>query len=171
MLDLSLVPLEDLPLQMILHFQACAEHETVSYLQSIALAEGFNLERASLYGLLRESAELISLDVPDEPLHPSTTELPSADLRQVVQSLQLYCCGGPTLQNSRYRGSSDIDDLADWTACFGAGMSEDSTSSIVLYRIGKHSEAVSFMDSNILRNTLDAPEVRRNTSVACIWSH
>ncbi|KAI0334968.1 P-loop containing nucleoside triphosphate hydrolase protein [Cubamyces sp. BRFM 1775] len=87
--DMSVVPLDILPLQTILHFEPCPTPLAASYLQALSSTEGRPLER-SVAERLYESKRPLADDVHfDAAVHPILVPQPIADLRRAINQLQL----------------------------------------------------------------------------------
>ncbi|KAG6900964.1 hypothetical protein C0993_004401 [Termitomyces sp. T159_Od127] len=93
--DISLVPTQDLPLQAILTFQACAPQLAASYLQALCFQEEQHLlSREALVGIYEDSAaEVGEIDLPDIPNPATSGDFPSADLRRAINGLQIGASG------------------------------------------------------------------------------
>ncbi|KAF9055269.1 hypothetical protein BDZ89DRAFT_1055860 [Hymenopellis radicata] len=90
--DLSLLPLDDLPVQKTLLFKPCEPELAVSYLQSLCAAEGFTVLAKS----------------------PTRVDLESTpDLRSAINTLQLWCPG-----RSDWTGDlQPWEHVEDWERC------------------------------------------------------
>lgn len=87
MIDASLVPQGDLPLQRCLKFEACPCGLASSFLQTVCIAEGYDVTRKRV----EEEYALMGGDEPEWPpsvAFPSEA-LPSADLRSALNRLQM----------------------------------------------------------------------------------
>ncbi|GJJ07475.1 hypothetical protein Clacol_001677 [Clathrus columnatus] len=87
LVDASLVPQKDLPLQRCLNFEACPCGLALSFLQAVCIAEGHDVTRERV----AEEYALMGGDEPEWPpsiAFPSAA-LPSADLRKALNKLQL----------------------------------------------------------------------------------
>ncbi|KAJ3510991.1 hypothetical protein NLJ89_g4360 [Agrocybe chaxingu] len=82
--DISLVPLQDLPLQTVLWFTSCPPDVAVSYLQALCSAEGHLIDRITL-SQLRRDLQPVSSDLSEgcsyDGLEP--------DLRRTINALQV----------------------------------------------------------------------------------
>ncbi|CAA7259790.1 unnamed protein product [Cyclocybe aegerita] len=84
--DISLVPLEDLPLQTVLWFTPCPPDAAVSYLQALCSAEGHSINRTTLSQLQRD-LQPVSSDLSEGSSHGRL----EPDLRRTINSLQVAC--------------------------------------------------------------------------------
>lgn len=84
---MSLIPINDLPLQNILYFNACAAPIAVSYLRTLCCAEGYDTGPDLLKKLYRTDT------IQDEPLlNPFLTDKSqTSDLRRTINALQVLC--------------------------------------------------------------------------------
>lgn len=104
--DLSLLPLSELPIQTVLHFQAPLPALAVPYLQLVALAEGHMLdadEVENLYVATAAAEAAAPSYLPcDGPLHPDTSFANpdrasgdsgqvTYDLRHAIAQLSVWC--------------------------------------------------------------------------------
>lgn len=108
--DISLVPTQDLPLQTVLTFEACAPELAASYLQAMCFQEDdYLLNRETLVRLYNNSAPQVgNIDFPDIP-HPATRgDFPSADLRRTMNGLQFLCASAS--RNSGWEPDEDRED-------------------------------------------------------------
>lgn len=169
MLDLSLVPIQDLPLQTILTFQPCSTPVAVSYLQGLCCAEGYLVERRSLLQLYESTYELSSIDLPDNPALPGSGYLPVPDLRRAIHNLQLWCPTNETHTQVGYTRQykelhqDPFEELANWVCstsggdCPAEGLRENKglTREWGTHRSHQHSasyaELTSFVDSHLIR--------------------
>ena len=89
--DISLVPLEDLPLQSVLHFVPCLTSLASSYLQLACLSENHCLDRilaADLYEGTLYRSTAIQEDNHVQFLHARTDPPSPPDLRRTLNQLQ-----------------------------------------------------------------------------------
>ena len=77
-IDVSLVPVHDLPLQAILEFKPCPTDAAVPYLQNLCSAEGYFVESDILSQLYTRSAAADALQS-------------APDLRRTIHALQVIC--------------------------------------------------------------------------------
>lgn len=117
--DPSMVPTADLPLQEILYFEQPGWDLAVPYLQLMAKAGGYNVERSDVESMLDSLAVKYPLDVgaryppPDGAVHPDALEdLVAArtcvDLRKAINQLHVgLLYNGPAKETK----SSDSGDL------------------------------------------------------------
>ncbi|KAF8655270.1 hypothetical protein AX16_003171 [Volvariella volvacea WC 439] len=110
--DISLIPLDDLPLQAVLTYQPCPSPVAVSYLQAICCAEGAAMERNSLVELYDSTYEVMSIDLPEASGVSANGKLPVADLRRAIHSLQLWCVDASCLvragSGTEWKPSHDV---------------------------------------------------------------
>ncbi|PPQ98540.1 hypothetical protein CVT24_004031 [Panaeolus cyanescens] len=100
---ISLVPIQELPLQTILEFRACPSETATSYLQSLCRAEGFAMDREPIMKLYSGHKE--------QEDSWSTSTLPSTcDLRRAIYGLQVSCTSGNDM-DSRSRAQSQGPEL------------------------------------------------------------
>lgn len=87
LLDVSLIPTNDLPLQNILYFRACTAPVAVSYLKTLCYAEGYDTSPDLLQKLYRTNS------AHDDPvLNPYLTDKSQTpDLRRTINALQVLC--------------------------------------------------------------------------------
>jgi hypothetical protein len=92
-LDLSLIPVTDIPLQAVLNFGQCDVELATSYLQAIGVAEGRPIERNVAQGIYTRQAVYFPMpaDTPDQPLLPlpSQADLVLPDLKRAINHLQV----------------------------------------------------------------------------------
>ncbi|TFK94580.1 hypothetical protein K466DRAFT_509242 [Polyporus arcularius HHB13444] len=108
--DISLVPLNDLPLQTVLHLTPCPVGLATSYLQLLCLAEGHALDSVSLrvlYETLHPDGRLERRE--DQFLHPLHIPPAQPDLRRCLAQLQL---GAAISAPSETRNPESTDDLS-----------------------------------------------------------
>ncbi|KAK0206561.1 hypothetical protein DFS33DRAFT_598405 [Desarmillaria ectypa] len=138
--DITLLPLDDLPLQQILHFRPCESSLATSFLQSMCAAEGYLVDRKQIAQVYEPSPEHHDV-IPD--------------LRQTIHTLQLWC--------PRY----DVD--SHWPLHYQPFAHEESTSSSQFFLslgeplspngfMARHAESLSFLDSHLRRQDEDMPE-------------
>ena len=147
MLDLSLIPVQDLALQSIVIFDPCPTPAATSYLQALCLAEGRSLSRQSLAELYESPYDVPSPDLVVR-LNTRTEDLAVPDLRWAINQIQLCCLRGPNLLEST-RSRFTLEDLADWappSSCEATTEWRQETRSLF-----QHVEAVSFVNSDIIR--------------------
>ncbi|PBK69622.1 P-loop containing nucleoside triphosphate hydrolase protein [Armillaria solidipes] len=138
--DITLLPLDDLPLQQILHFRPCESSLATSYLQSMCAAEGYLVDRKKIAQVYERSPEHHDV-IPD--------------LRQSIHTLQLWCPGYGVESN--------------WPLHHQPFTHEESTSSSQFFLslgeplspngfVARHAESLSFLDSHLRRHDEDMPE-------------
>lgn len=84
--DISLVPIEELPLQNILYFEPCSPGIATSYLQGLCMAEGHLVEKEFVSSLYMDP-------IPEQQCSDifSVEPLPKHDLRRTINALQAVC--------------------------------------------------------------------------------
>lgn len=164
--DHTLVPLSDLPLQDILGFSPCPTDLATSYLQCLASAEGYLVNRDTLGSFAKASYSLTSADLPDTPQHPLSGQLPEPDLRASILNLQLLCTHASPSTDSVWDSRNDQPTpprhLFEWSGTEGAGVAVEDTSHHQLrhlHQLTEHCDNASFADSFLTRSAQDATEV------------
>lgn len=99
--DASQLPLAELPVQRTLHLRAPAVDVAATYLQLVALSEGYIVSQAAMRTLYTSTAPVpLPLDAPSGPLAPTThlyadarsdEGAPACDLRAALAQLQWAC--------------------------------------------------------------------------------
>ncbi|KAF8591408.1 P-loop containing nucleoside triphosphate hydrolase protein [Ramaria rubella] len=90
--DISLIPLDDLPLQTCLHFEPCPSPLAVTFLQCVCLVEGHLVPRKQIEVTYARTYTLINCDESDQPLVPYPSQrFPCSDLRRALNDMQLWC--------------------------------------------------------------------------------
>ncbi|TFK55724.1 hypothetical protein OE88DRAFT_1722752 [Heliocybe sulcata] len=168
--DVSLVPLQDLPLQEVLVFAPAPPKIAASYLQSLCLAEEFRIDRRFLTQLY-EAPEGREMGLSDPADWSQEEDL--QDLRFAINQLQLLCAAAKrsTSQESYSdrneaseadpadhvpisRGSSQSDAVED-----GSADSSDAKAELELLRgLARHAETASFMDGGLSRKAWQTPQ-------------
>ncbi|KAH9892825.1 hypothetical protein C8Q73DRAFT_791823 [Cubamyces lactineus] len=87
--DMSVVPLDILPLQTVLHFSPCPTPIAASYLQALGSVEGRPLERGVAERLYENKRTPDDYAQFDAVVHPIFVPQPTADLRRAINQLQL----------------------------------------------------------------------------------
>lgn len=87
-IDISLVPLLDLPLQKVLVFEPCPPPIAVSYLQGLFCAEGYAINRDVLLGMYGSGYEPAVVDIHDTS-DMGVTDLATYDIRRTIHTLQI----------------------------------------------------------------------------------
>lgn len=174
--DISLVPIQDLPLQTILSFQPCPPSIAASYLQSLCFMEGHPVERDSLLQLYGSTSKLDPIDIPNSSIPPISNKSPTYDLRRTINRLQIWCM--PANPQPRYiplweEEHSSIEDLSDWTWAISTGRKASTgsiTDQILTVNTGieglstrdlafRHADLISFVDSDLMRSVFNTPSV------------
>ncbi|KZT24483.1 hypothetical protein NEOLEDRAFT_1179169 [Neolentinus lepideus HHB14362 ss-1] len=174
--DVSLVPLQDLPLQEVLTFAPAPPTIAASYLQSLCFAEGFRIDRQILTELY-ESPQGRDTGAPPGSADWSQNEdiqvMP--DLRSAINQLQFFFSAKGALQEpwsegigeprafadpdihvaiSRERSSSTSDAVDD-----GPANSSDAKAQLELLKgLAHHAEMASFLDSDLGRKAWQTPQ-------------
>ncbi|KAJ3836821.1 hypothetical protein F5878DRAFT_565078 [Lentinula raphanica] len=153
--DISLVPLSDLPLQVVLNLQPCSTSVATSFLQALCCAEGYLLHR-DLLSRFYERPGLHELDPP------------RLDLRRAIHNLQLWCpCPENIICSETIECDQEFEDMLYWDWPDDrplANESSDASSYQVrqTYSIGdseaNHAELVSFADCYLFRKVADMPK-------------
>lgn len=138
--DITLLPLDDLPLQQILHFRPCESSLATSYLQSVCAVEGYLVDRKKIAQVYERSPEQHDV-IPD--------------LRQSIHTLQLWCPGNGVdshwplhHQPFTHEGSTS---LSQFFLSLGEPLSPNGF-------VARHAESLSFLDSHLRRQDEDMPE-------------
>ncbi|KAK0190937.1 P-loop containing nucleoside triphosphate hydrolase protein [Armillaria mellea] len=139
--DITLLPLDDLPLQQILHFRPCETNLATSYLQSICASEGYLVDRKKISQVYECSPEHHDV-IPD--------------LRQSIHTLQLWCPGNGTdshwpLHHQPFTHEESAS-LGQFFLSLGEPLSPNGF-------VAGHAESLSFLDSHLRRQDEDMPEV------------
>ncbi|KII95183.1 hypothetical protein PLICRDRAFT_34020 [Plicaturopsis crispa FD-325 SS-3] len=159
--DITLVPIDDLPLQNVLTFEPCPSPLAASYLQGMCAAEGSFPDRDALVRLYETTAQLHTIDLPDVPLHPHTETLPKPDLRRAIHQLQLWCSNRGHAIGYDTTDDRSLEDMAEWGThpnVKAPGAADRDLSIRALDRLAAHTELASFVDRHLVRRPLDAPE-------------
>ncbi|KAK0491033.1 hypothetical protein IW261DRAFT_1435294 [Armillaria novae-zelandiae] len=138
--DITLLPLDDLPLQQILHFRPCESSLATSYLQSMCAAEGYLVDRKKIAQVYECSPEHHNV-IPD--------------LRQSIHTLQLWCPGNGVdshwlLHNQPFTHEEPTS-LSQFFLSLGEPLSPNGF-------VARHAESLSFLDSHLRRQDEDMPE-------------
>ena len=86
--DVSMVPVQDLPLQTALDFRACPVPLAVSYLQLLSLSHSRVVDHHVIERLYQDSCDHLGCSI-DRLLHPRHAPLAIPDLRRAINHLQL----------------------------------------------------------------------------------
>jgi hypothetical protein len=171
---MSLVPVLELPLQAILHFQPCPVPLAASYLQSLCSTEGHSVQRqVALEPYLSTRADDLA-DVWDLPPCSASGNLKVPDLRQAINHLQFQCSSIEASSTSHATASrplpaDSLGELPEWNwPMVSAGSVEDVSSTLGSGRhlVAALSELASFMDSHLMRSAWDRPAVSGLTTQA-----
>jgi hypothetical protein len=115
-LDLSLIPVADIPLQAVLNFGRCDIELATSYLQAISLAEGRPIERNVAQDIYTRQAVYFPMeaDTPDQPLLPvpSQVDLVLPDLKRAINHLQISLNTSRDIVGTHEKG---LDGFGDWS--------------------------------------------------------
>jgi len=92
----GLVPAHDLPLQATLSFEACPDDIALTYLECVALTEGYAVTRDMLADLHKPLHLPLTTDASDDLLSSRiNSTLPVTDIRRSINQLQYVCQGCP----------------------------------------------------------------------------
>jgi hypothetical protein len=154
--------MSELPLQTLLWFFPCPAPLATSYLQSLALAEGYLIDRGAVEKLYASTYAACPADIPDVPLHPFSSPLPVPDLRRAIHNLQLRCYRGETGEKGKEPMSLEGLNTAPPGQLFvgTVAQTDDIQAFRRLYRTQKHTDTRSFVDAYLLRRPQDVMEVR-----------
>lgn len=183
---MGLVPVYDLPLQATLSFEACPDDIALTYLDCVALSEGYAVTRNVLADVHKPLHPPLTTDASDDLLSSrfNTTSLVT-DLRRSINQLQYLCQGsqGNTVNsdvNSRQADNSnnflrdndellDLDHLQDWEYCVASPLPIESVSehdngparahTSLFHNLTRMSDALSAADSYIRRRPESSLEV------------
>ena len=92
--DISLVPLEDLPLQSVLYFEPCHPTVAVPYLRGLCAAEGRLVQQDVISGLY-------NIFSPDQ----SSNAVAGWDLRRNINALQVLCATANSIEYANLSGN------------------------------------------------------------------
>jgi hypothetical protein len=162
--DPWLVPVDSLPIQTMLEFVPCPSPLAVSYLQRLCLAERCSIDKEHVLELYQSTHEVLSVDVPDSPIHPDAHPFPSPDLRRSIHQLQFQCACPPLVQHVYAPSKENGGTLEVDRAAAVEGSEKDPA--FTLFRVQKHAETLSLLDSHLCRYPGDVLEVRI-ISVGC----
>ncbi|CDO69309.1 hypothetical protein BN946_scf184976.g28 [Trametes cinnabarina] len=87
--DMTLVPLEDLPLQTTLHFYPCPVSLATSYLYALCAAEGRPVDRDVIARMYEAGSNCTNNRPADSSVHPESVQQSPPDLRRTINQLQL----------------------------------------------------------------------------------
>jgi ATPase family associated with various cellular activities (AAA) len=171
--DISLVPIDDLPLQSIRVFEPCPPPLAVAYLQSLCLAEDYLVGRDDLFHLYQNTYRLNSLDISDMPAANFHSDcLPTSDLRRAINHLQFWSSAPNKPLGAQYLvDSQDVfEDAIDWNSFAGSidNPSEKEGTRATQQLAVRHAELMSFINSNLSRNDLQSPEVSASGRWPCM---
>lgn len=183
LIDTSLLPLHDLPLQNTLYFESPLKPVMSSYLYSLAQANGRIISKETADLIVDGSVhKALSADLLDQPLHPLPTQEPHCpDLRQAINQLQFSLSGTPErfgdyVSSARFldgEGWTDgQDSLCDWShhVEYGDTMEDRDSSPGAMAALWEFMEVVSMVDAHIDRRTVAALDVSAwvtSSSVYC----
>ncbi|CAG7848735.1 SubName: Full=Uncharacterized protein {ECO:0000313/EMBL:CCA69957.1} [Serendipita indica DSM 11827] len=153
--DVRLIPVDDLPLQMVLYFNPCDASLGTSYLQAIAIAEGRLVKRECTQACMEGSIYYpIKVDIPDQPMHPLPSEQPlfQHDLKKAINALQFHLAvnntgeriedndvallSAVTPEDTRYRPQSSNEEMDELRA-LGVALDAVSLSDALIDRRAK----------------------------------
>jgi hypothetical protein len=161
--DVSLVPLDDLPLQSVLKFEPCEAELATSYLQSLCEREvGSSPRRRWLRELYASTYQPIDADILDQPVLPFPSQSwPVPDLRRAISFVQFWASHEPPKQEDNDPGSLGNN----WSWSCNTDEPEDSeetndATSSSLSLIASFSDELSYANAYLERRPWDALEVR-----------
>lgn len=93
LIDPSLVPSDNLPLQTILTFSPCPSDLATSYLECLTLTEGYAASREHIKSLYESNHSSDEFDTSDGLVRSSVFAPCAPDLRRAINSLQFLCQG------------------------------------------------------------------------------
>lgn len=170
MVDISLVPTEDLPLQDTLNFHPCPSDLATSYLQTLCLAEGFSVGRGALENLFG------CVETQQGPLDSFTDRFPSSprrfDLRHCITQLQFWLSGRTTTEPTSHILDTMIQHLPsrqkllrDSTDIRAAERSpEDNAETLRQFRVfARTLDTASFINAELARNASHPMNVSSNS--------
>ncbi|KAF9509492.1 hypothetical protein BS47DRAFT_149415 [Hydnum rufescens UP504] len=159
--DVSLVPVQELPLQTILGFEPCPVPLAASYLCRLSQLEGYKIEQRVLEQLYGTVQGRLLVDFPDQPMHPVPTHSnPVPDLRQAIQQMQILCrtTKPPIIEACN---SQSFETLADWSHSRPVSLSDPDPLVARLQETGAVDDAITlrflwkFADSVSYANCVD----------------
>ncbi|EAU84789.2 hypothetical protein CC1G_00308 [Coprinopsis cinerea okayama7 len=166
--DVSLVPVLDLPIQKVLNFEPCPPDVAVSYLQSIACAEGRPATREGLMRLL----EMRKASMEDEPgtRHWLVAQA-TCDLRHAINLLQVTLGTGPPqlgsattpLDETGVPGPSNDDHPRQAPADEERALLHDKEKILGFWKeVAHEAETRSFLDSQMAQGFTGVPSIDDN---------
>ena len=160
--DTSLVPTLELPLQTILTFQACPAQVAASYLQGLCSAEGYLVERDSLLGLYDLTCK--STDIPLSSF-ARVSDFPVPDLRRTINCLQLRCStiGAIPPSGCIVEWHTEPEYSIEYLSNQSQTRQSSSTNAGSPFPRGSvigHADLVSFIDSELIQSSFEVSEVR-----------
>lgn len=181
LLDVSLLPLDDLPLQTTLYFESPPKPVMSSYLRCLAQASGREISQDAADSIVDGSVyKPLSADLPDQPVHPLPVQEPFCpDLRQAINQLQFASFSGSERLGEdaasailpEGEGWTDgQESLCDWSHLvdFGDTMVDRDRSSRAMAALWEFMEVVSVTDAHIDRRPVAALDVSaRNCRFGC----
>lgn len=181
-----MVPVHDLPLQATLSFEACPDDIALTYLECVALSEGYAVTRDVLADIHKALHLPLTTDTSDDLLSSRfNTSLPVTDVRRSINQLQFLCKGssGNTVKNDADAGQldasssvlhvgselRDLEQLQDWEYGVARHLPNESVSehengparahTSLLHDLTRMSDALSAADSHVRRRPESSLEV------------
>ncbi|TFK75906.1 hypothetical protein BDN72DRAFT_874155 [Pluteus cervinus] len=171
--DITLVPLDNLPIQMVLSYQACPSPVAASYLQALCYSEGHQVERESLLSLYELTYEVNPIDLPDAPVISGNGDLPVADLRRTIHWLQMGCVKANNITRTDDMGEWEISQEPleeimeygywerDGAGCHepedeGSGLGRAGEARAAIEQVLVHADLISFADSQLMRKSVNS---------------
>ena len=185
---MGLVPVHDLPLQATLSFEASPDDIALTYLECVALSEGYAVTRDVLADVHKPLHLPLTTDTSDDLLSSRmNTILPVTDIRRSINQLQYLCkgCSGddgvndgvdrrPSLVDACsafHNGDElwDLEQLQDWEYSVASSAPNESVSehdngparahTSLLEDLTRMSDALSAADSHVRRRPESSLEV------------
>lgn len=156
-LDISLVPVQELPLQTVIQLDSCPADIGISYLQALCSVEGYSVGRDVLSGLSAYSFQ-------SHVAQPAGSS-DRVDLRRTLNNLQIRCT--TTSESEVRKGHIGIEGTSR-VACNSEEISTEAhpASGQAKARISmKKSEFLSYLDGNLVGDASRRLTVRRDQGV------
>lgn len=144
LLDLSLIPTYDLPLQTTLYFAACPVPLAANYLINRSVAEGVQVSSTTLCAIQDSCSEPTA-----EPYFTSLrSDISECDLRRCIHELQFHSAMDrqttvPRDYCSREQWNKVLDEVADWPV-------GETRKDRYLVTMGMHMENASLVDAGYI---------------------
>lgn len=183
MADITVIPVDELPLQTTLYFESPSKPVMNAYLHCLAQANGRIVSEGTVDRVVEGSRYIpISADLPDQPLLPVSYQRPcSIDLRQAINQLQLLSCiANPPPSNGHDAMTIEPEHCKDaqervceWSDGFQAperGQGKEQSSAEALNKLWAFMEIVSTMDAYVDRRPAAILDVsKRCLSISGIY--